>query len=206
MSNQVFPAFAGLGWSVTRTPSWKTRVQTSISGKETRIADWSYPRWQWDLTYDFLLQGTLNSQTRADFANLAGFFNARQGMWDSFLYQDSDDNAVTGQVIGTGDGITATFQLIRTFGNFIEPVTAPNSVSSIYLGGVRQSSGSYSVAGWGAASPGLVTFTAAPGAGVSIAADFTYYFPVRFVADQQNFEKFMQALYRAKKVPFISIK
>lgn len=205
MSSQIFPALSGLGWSVKRTPQWKTRVQQAISGKETRVADWSYPRWQWSLTYDFLRQGTVNGVTAAEFAQLAGFFNGRQGSFDSFLYTDADDNAATGQLLGRGDGSTTAFQLLRAFGGFIEPILAPGMVSAVYLDGVSQPSG-WSVSSWGSAAPGMVTFAAAPAPGVAVSADFSFYFPCRFANDSLDFEKFMAALYAAKKVAFLSIK
>ncbi|HVA15463.1 MAG TPA: DUF2460 domain-containing protein [Stellaceae bacterium] len=206
MSNSVFPTLAGLGWSVTRREIWKTRSQEAISGKETRIADWSYPRHQWSLSFDFLRQGSFSGAAYAEFALLAGFFNLRQGAYDSFLYTDADDNMATAQALATGDGATTSFALLRSFGGFAEPILAPNVVSHVYLNGVVQSGGSYSVNAWGAASPGTLAFTTAPGAGVAIAADFSFYFPCRFAADQMDFEKFMAALYAAKKVAFISLK
>lgn len=197
MSNAVFPPLPGLGWSVKRTPLWKTRVQEAVSGKETRIADWSFPRWQWDLTYDFLR----GDATHAEFQSLAGFLNQRQGMFDSFLYQDADDDAVVGQQLGIGDGVTSTFQLIRSLGGFVEPIIAPNIVSSVSLGGVVQGSGSY-----GVTSLGFVAFTTPPAIGVAIAADFSFYFRCRFLADSIDFEKFMTQLWRSKKVAFVSVK
>jgi uncharacterized protein (TIGR02217 family) len=206
MSTSVFPTLAGLGWSVMRREMWKTRNQEAISGKETRIADWSYPRHQWSLGFDFLRQGALSGTTYAEFAQLAGFFNLRQGSFDSFLYADADDNAATGQGIGTGDGATTSFALVRSFGGFVEPILAPNVVSHVYLNGVAQSGGSYTVSAWGTSSPGTLTFTTAPGSGVAITADFSFYFPCRFTADQMDFEKFMAALYAAKKVAFVSLK
>ena len=206
MSTSIFPTLAGLGWSVTRREIWKTRQQEAISGKETRIADWSYPRHQWSLGFDFLRQGALSGQSYSEFALLAGFFDLRQGAFDSFLYADADDTAVTGQAIATGDGATTTFALLRGFGGFAEPILAPNVVSHVYLNGVAQSPLSYSINGWGTSAPGTLVFTAAPGGGTSITADFSFYFPCRFAADQMDFEKFMAALYEAKKVTFISLK
>ena len=206
MSTSVFPTLAGLGWSVTRREIWKTRSQEAISGKETRIADWSYPRHQWTLAFDFLRQGALSGAAYTEFALLAGFFDLRQGMFDSFLYADADDSAVTGQGIATGDGATTSFALVRSFGGFVEPILAPNVVSHVYLNGVAQSPSSYTVNGWGATSPGTLVFTTAPASGVSISADFSFYFACRFAADQMDFEKFMAALYSAKKVAFISLK
>src|SRR4051812_38528020 len=104
MSTAAFPTLAGLGWDVIRTPLWQNITQQAVSGKETRVALWSYPRHQWELTFDVLRQGTVHGTAYTEFAQLFGFFNARRGSFDSFLYQDADDNAVTGQGIGTGDG------------------------------------------------------------------------------------------------------
>jgi uncharacterized protein (TIGR02217 family) len=206
MSTSVFPTLAGLGWSVTRREVWKTRSQEAISGKETRIADWSYPRHQWSLGFDFLRQGALSGTAYGEFAQLAGFFDLRQGMFDSFLYGDADDNAVTGQAIAAGDGATTSFAFVRSFGGFVEPILAPNTVSHVYLNGVAQSPSSYTVNGWGSTAPGTLVFGTPPGSGVAIAADFSFYFPCRFAADQMDFEKFMASLYAAKKVSFVSLK
>ena len=198
MTEPVFPTFAGLGWSVKRSPVWKTRAQQAISGKETRLADWSYPAWHWELTFDFLRA----TPTAAEFQSLAGFFNQCQGAFGTFLYADADDNAVTGQAIGTGDGATKSFQLVRAFGGFIEPVLAPNVVSTVYFAGVAQAPANYSVD----STTGLLTFTAAPASGAAITADFTYYFRCRFAEDTIDFEKFMATLYRAQKLALVSLK
>ncbi|HZL59428.1 MAG TPA: DUF2460 domain-containing protein [Stellaceae bacterium] len=198
MTEPVFPALAGLGWSATRTPLWKTRVQQAISGKETRIADWSYPAYRWTLTFDFLR----SDPAAAELQSLFGFFNARQGAFGTFLYADADDNSVAGQALGSGDGATTAFQLVRGFGGFVEPVLAPNTMSAVYLAGTAQHSSAYSVD----AATGILTFTGAPASGAAVTADFTYRFRCRFAADSLDFEKFMAALYRAKKVSFLSLK
>jgi uncharacterized protein (TIGR02217 family) len=201
MSNAVFPALAGLGWTVKRSPVWKTRLQESISGKEVRIADWSFPRWQWQLSFDFLRGDPVN----AEFQALAGFFNQRQGMFDSFLYQDADDNSVTAQPVGVGDGSTASFQMIRSFGNFVELILAPiPSSASIFVNGIL--SNSANVFPWGSTTAGLLSFGSAPATGAAITATFSYYFPCRFVEDSMDFEKFMNQLWQGKKVGFISLK
>ncbi len=198
MSNAIFPTLVGLGWSVKRVPMWKTRVQEAISGKETRIADWSFPRWKWELAYDFLR----GDAGHAEFQSLAGFFNQRQGVFDSFLYQDADDNGATAQLLGSGDGATRSFQLVRSLGGFIEPIIAPNAVNNIYLAGVAQSPSAYTVD----SASGIVTFVTAPAAAVAVTADFTFYFRCRFVDDSMDFEKFMNQLWRAKKLALISLK
>ncbi len=201
MSTSVLPPLVGLGFDVVRTLLWDTVVQQSLSGKETRFARQTYPRWKWDLAYNVLRSGANYTELQ----QLAGFFNLRQGQFDTFLYQDADDNSVTGQPVATGDGTTTGFQLIRSFGGFVEPVLAPNTVSAVYINGVVQTSG-FSISAWGSASPGVITFASAPAIGAAVTVDFTYYFPVRMSADSVSFNMFLSGYYKAKKFGFISVK
>jgi uncharacterized protein (TIGR02217 family) len=201
MSTAVLPSLIGLGFDVVRTPQWDTVVQTSLSGKETRFARQTYPRWKWDMAYNVLR----SNASYGELQMLAGFFNERQGKFDTFLYQDADDNSVTGQAVATGDGSTKVFQLIRTFGGFIEPVLAPNVVSGIYVNGVLQTSG-VSTSAWGSAAPGMITFTAAPANGAAVTASFSYYFPVRMSVDSVSFTMFLSQYYKAKNFSFVSVK
>ncbi len=124
MSSEIFPSVAGLEYPVVRTPIFSTLAQASASGMETRAALQLYPRWQWTLSFNFLRDDANN-----EFRTLLAFFLARQGAFDSFLFDDVDDNAVTGQAIGIGDGSTTVFQLVRSFGGFTEPVLAPDRSS-----------------------------------------------------------------------------
>lgn len=206
MGTAVFPTLPGLGWSITRTQIFKARKQVSVSGKETALADWAYPRWQWELVFDLLRQGGGWTEMQ----QLAGFYAARNGGFDSFLYQDQDDNAVSSQQIAVGDGVATQFQLVRSFGGFTEPVLAPNQVTSVTVGGTPKVNGTdYGIGTWGngVTPPGTITFfTGAPAAGAPIAASFSYYWPCRFVDDQCAFEKFMAGAYQVRKLTFMSIK
>lgn len=200
MSTTVFPTLTGLGWDVVRTPVWDTVRKRSMSGKETRIAYTTYPQWEWSLRYEFLRTAAAFEEMQS----LVGFFNARRGAFDSFLYTDADDNSVTAQVIGVGDGTTTAFQLVRTFGGFVEPIWAPNSIGSVYLDAVLNED--WTVASWGSATPGMLTFDTAPADGEEITADFTYYWPVTFSEDRLDFSKFMAGLYSAQGVRLRSVK
>jgi uncharacterized protein (TIGR02217 family) len=202
MSTAIFPSLPGLAWSVDKQPEFSTIVRAAASGQETRVALWPNPRWRFKLGYDLL-----RADAHLELQTLMGFFLARQGQYDSFLYQDPDDCAVTAQPLGTGDGATAAFQLCRSLGGFAEPVKAPNlgATLTLYLGGVAQSPSAYTVSGWGTATPGVVTFNAAPGSGVPIAADFSFYFPVRFAADLAEFSEFMHQLWELKQLELVSV-
>ena len=57
----IFPALSGLAWSVTKTPTFQTRIQRAVSGRELRALDYPYPLWQFALVYDFLRDNPLET-------------------------------------------------------------------------------------------------------------------------------------------------
>ena len=172
----IFPALPGLAWSVTKSPTFQTRIQRAVSGRELRALDYPYPLWQFALVYDFLRDNPPAGYD--ELRTLLGFFMLCQGAFGTFLFQDPSDWQVVGQQIGIGDASTLSFQLQRTMGatlpggGFLEPIVAPNVVRAIYFNGIKQDPATYS------ADPttGLVTFETVPSSGLTITADFTYYF------------------------------
>ena len=195
MSNAVFPTLPGLGWSVGKKPMCKTAVQRTVSGKEFRASFMSYPLWEFSLNYEVLRAAA----AYAELQSLVGFFNARQGAFDSFLYTDPNDNSVTDYQFGTGDGATVAFQLTRAFGGFIAPVMNVNALTAIKKGGGAQSSpADYSIN-----SAGLVTFTSAPAGAAPLTWTGSFYFRVRFLQDAAEFEEFMRNLWQLKKLEFV---
>ena len=185
MSDLVFPSLPGLAWNVVRTPIWQTRTQTSVSGREVRQADWSYPRYGWELNFDFLR----SDPSYGELQTLIGFINQMQGGFGTFLYTDEDDNAVNGQQIGTGDSVTVKFPLIRSFGSFIEPIGRLNSLSGVAVGGVNTvPTINYDD---GTESGSSLSFATPPVAGAEVVASFTYYWRCRFSADTTEFTKFL---------------
>jgi len=191
----IFPVLPGLKWDSKKTPEFSTGVQTAASGKENTCAYWSYPRWQFELSYELLRSGAL-----AELQTLVGFWLQRQGRFDSFLYTDPSDCSVAGQQLGVGDGVTTKFQLVRTLGGFVEPMKNINGAPVVYLAGVVQGSG------WSVDSGGIITFIAAPGSGVAITSDFSYYFRCNFLQDTSEFSQFMYQLWELKKLQFKSKK
>jgi uncharacterized protein (TIGR02217 family) len=196
MSNAVFPALKGASYPVEKTAVWKTKTQSHVSGKETRLNLWSYPLWQWSLPYEFLRSDAVN----AELQSLIGFFNARQGAYDSWLFNDPDDNTVTAQTFATGDGTTRAFQLNRTFGGWNEPVPAINAITQVTVNGTPTVL--YSVNTF----TGVLTFTTAPAASAVLAWTGSYYWRVRFMDDQTTASKFMSALWEHRGITFQSIK
>ena len=198
------PSLAGLSWSRHKKPGFSTRVASHVSGREVRVALMAYPLYEFEAAY-----GGLASSARAAFAGLGaaslqilmGFFLQLQGQFGTFLYTDPDDNAVTALAIATGDGATTSFTMMRALGGFLEPVGWVTAIANVYLNGAAQSSSGYSMS-----APNTLVFTAAPGAGVIVSADFSYAFNCRFLSDRMDFEEFMSNLWKLENMKFRSVK
>jgi uncharacterized protein (TIGR02217 family) len=199
------PALAGLSWSRHKKPGFSTRVASHVSGREVRVALMSYPLYEFEAVYNGLNSSSSPTTAQAGLGasslqSLMGFFLQLRGQFGTFLYTDPDDNTVTGQAFATGDGSTTAFTVMRSLGGFLEPVGWVTTLSNVYLNGVHQSSG-YSLT-----TPNTLTFTAAPGSGVVVSADFAYAFQCRFLDDQMDFEEFMANLWKLASMKFRSVK
>lgn len=191
MSNAVFPDLPGVDIKVRKTPTWDTRVQRAVSGKELRTAYYSYPVYKIGLSYNFLRAGA-----EAELHSIVGFFNSRKGSFDSFLFTDPLDNAVTAQQFGVGDGANIKFQLVRSFGGHAEPVMNLNGQPGIYVNGSPKALGTdYTIDAYG-----MVTFTVAPAVGSELTWAGAYYYRVRFERDEADFEQFLWELWEAKRL------
>lgn len=198
MSNAVFPSLIGLTSNVTRRPTWTTNILETVSGREIRGTYQIYPMYEFELAYDVLR----DAKNGTDLATLIGFFLARQGSFDNFLYSDPQDSSVTTMNFGTGDGVTTQFQLTRTYGStftFAEPVQNVNGTPQIFVNGVLQTvTTNYTLS-----STGLVTFVTAPGSGLALTWTGSYYYRCRFLEDKMDFRKIMLGLWSIDKVSFI---
>lgn len=220
MSNILFPKIRGLAWNIVKTPTFSTEIQESLAGREVRLQNFQNPIWEFTLTYEYLLNDPRsrdeNEQTPLE--TLVGFFLARGGQFDDFLLNESDltqrleDSVYSGQPIGTGDGTTKNFQLVRNFGGFMETCQNPaNQSATVYVSGrtppLQVQGADYTV------SLGLVTFTNAPANGAAITADFTFLHRVRFHTGSSRsgkegieFSNFYFNLYECKEVQLISVR
>jgi len=198
------PGVPGLGWSRHKKPGFSTRVVSHVSGREVRVALMAYPLYEFEVVYNGLASNStaafagLNSNS---LQTLMGFFLQLQGQFGTFLYTDPDDNTVTGQMIGTGNGSTQSFVMGRTLGGWNEPVAWVTNIANVYLNGVAQPTGP-----WQLVAPNTLSFAYAPASGVIITADFTFAFQCRFLGDQMDFEEFMSALWKLDSMKFRSIK
>lgn len=198
MSTVDFPTLLGLGWPV-RTPIFNNLYQQASNLKESSATLASAPRWKWKLPFEMLRDDANN-----ELKTLVGFVCTRLGSSDkTFLFTDPDDNSVTAQGGGSGDGATKIFQLVRTYGGFVEPIAAPITVANLKVNNVAKSNPTdYTFD----TTTGLLTFVVAPGNGLAIVYDLTYKWRCRFLNDSNDFEKFLFQMWSQKGIEFISVK
>lgn len=157
-------------------PEYSTDVVIMQSGHEQRNINWAQARARYNVAHGVKTQEQLDA--------LIAFFRARKGKAHGFRFKDWTDHSAVAQSIGTGNGSTTQFQLVKAYasGSVTEARTVTKPVSgtvSIYLNSVLQTSG-VSVNH----ATGVVTFSSAPGSGAAIAADFEFDVPVRFDTDR----------------------
>ncbi len=162
-------------------PERRVDIVELESGFEERNTPWAHSRRSYDISY-----GIRNIE---DAYGIIEFFEARYGNLYGFRFKDWADykstnltSAVTAidQNLGTGDGVTTTFQLTKTY------VSGPRSytrdISKPVAGTVLIAvDGAPTVTGWAVdSSTGVVAFDVAPALGAVLRAGFEFDVPVRF--------------------------
>jgi hypothetical protein len=204
-----YPTLPGLGYSVHWRPK-SFNMPTVVTETGARLdLGWSdSPLDEFELTYDFL-RGKRFQSGSVEFLTFMGFWRNLNGNLGRFLFRNPYDNTVTRQLIGTTDGITHEFPLVRTFGygkysvtenvGYVD-VTCPFNV---YLGDVKQPQSSYTV---DTTSPvdQMLDFKATPTTGQKIYVDMSYGYYCSFTEDTMDFEAFMNDLWSIKSAKFSS--
>jgi uncharacterized protein (TIGR02217 family) len=198
VSIPTFPTLQGLAWPVGRNSKWNTINQKPISGKDTRLALWTYQRYNWTLVFNYLSQ--------SDWTTLESFFNSVNGSALPFHYNDPNDNSVTGGNLGTGDGTTTQFNFVRALGGNVTPVQDVTQ-SGVVIKVNGTPTGAYGFltdANWGFTYG--IQFSAAPASGAVITANFNYNWPCRFDDDELAFSEILSQIWELKKVSLTSMK
>ncbi|WCK02831.1 TIGR02217 family protein [Agrobacterium tumefaciens] len=181
-----FPLRLALG--VSGGPVRRTDIVNLSNGRENRNQRWRNARRAYDAGSGI--------RSVADLYEVMAFFEARRGELYGFRFRDPVDfkscppgetPAATDQRIGTGDGVTAGFQLLKTYadagGSFSRRIDKPIEGSVIVsVEGVKAASSDLLVDH----ASGMVTFQAGrvPPAGAAIRAGFEFDVPVRFAIDR----------------------
>jgi uncharacterized protein (TIGR02217 family) len=188
-------------------PVRRTDVVTLASGREHRNARWAHSRRRYDAGYGV--------KTIAELAGVLAFFEERRGRLFGFRWRDRLDwtsgpaNApptATDQLIGTGDGATLIFQLVKRYGAqhapYVRPILKPvaGTVLVAVAGQVLPVS-AFTVD----ATTGRITLASAPAVGTNITAGFVFDVPVRFDSDELDIELSAFEAGVIPKIPLIEL-
>lgn len=202
-----FPLRVALGTS--GGPVRRTDIVSLSNGRENRNRRWQDARRRYDA----------GSGVRSvdDLYAVLAFFEARAGQFHGFRFRDPVDHkscapgaAVSAgdQYLGAADGVTATFALVKRYGDaggetvrrIDKPVAATVAVS---VGGVGVPAGDFVVD----AALGTVTFKAGkvPLSG-AVRAGFEFDVPVRFDTDRIDIDLAQFDAGRIPSIPLVEIK
>jgi len=188
-------------------PERRTQVVELASGDEERNASWADSRRRYDVAYGI--------RRADDLAAVIAFFQSRNGRLHGFRWKDWGDfksglpsTPLTpiDQALGTGDGETEAFQLVKRYESgaqawtrrIVKPVAGSVRVA---LGGVEQ------LSGWSVdATTGIVTFDTVPGAGVLVTAGFEFDVAVRFDTDRLDVTWDLDRLGSVASIPLVEVR
>ncbi len=170
----------------TGGPERRTDIVTTASGREERNSRWAHSRRRFNIGFGV--------KTVQQLQDVIAFFEGRRGKLHAFRFKDYTDFKSclgtatpqrTDQVLGTGTGTQAAFQLVKHYGapsrDYVRKITAP--VAGTVLIGVN---GVASVAFTLNPATGVVTFDTGnlPANGAVVTAGFEFDVPVRFDTDE----------------------
>ena len=181
-----FPLRLALG--VSGGPVRRTDIVNLSNGRENRNQRWRNSRRSYD--------AGSGVKSIDDLYAVLEFFEARGGQIYGFRFRDPVDwkscapgraVSATDQAIGIGNGTTATFQLIKTYGDaggswrrrIVKPVAGSVVIA---VGGEVKPLSAYRID----TATGIVTFTAGqvPPAGAPVTSGYEFDVPVRFDTDR----------------------
>ncbi|MBJ6351108.1 MULTISPECIES: DUF2460 domain-containing protein [unclassified Acinetobacter] len=210
MSNVLFPELPGLEWDTSITPTFNTKIMTSINGRELRASFQSTPKYEISLSYAFLRE----NKGRKELQQLQGFYLERRGAFDSFLYKMPDDNQFDCTFIG--DGSTTSYQLYKMMydtplplGNTEEKIVQAidpnmwNQAPAKSMWNTNTAKRMWNTATAQVTADGKYILSQPIEAGIELNIKGTYFYRCRFKDDTQQYVNFMHKLWKAGKVELI---
>ncbi|HET7848735.1 MAG TPA: DUF2460 domain-containing protein [Pseudolabrys sp.] len=190
-------------------PQRRTDVVVLGSGAEERNARWVHSRRRYDAGYGV--------KTFEALSEVVAFFEERRGRLYGFRWRDrldhssaaSDAIAPTDQTIGIGDGSSASFQLVKTYGSLYSPYQRPiaKPVAESVRVAVAGAEVDEGAAFTSDATTGIITFLPGhvPASGETVTAGFLFDVPVRFDTDYLEVDLSAFAAGAIPKIPLIEI-
>lgn len=179
-----FPA--NLSFGSVGGPERRTEIVTLANGFEERNTPWAHSRRRYD--------AGVGLRSLDDVATLIAFFEARTGQLHGFRWKDWSDfksclpsgaPSPDDQLIGVGDGVTAVFQLQKTYVSGLETYTRPirKPVAGTVIVAVADDPKIEGLEFTVNVEKGEVAFSVPPDVGTRVTAGFEFDVPVRFDTD-----------------------
>jgi uncharacterized protein (TIGR02217 family) len=190
-----FPLDVSLG--ARGGPQRATDIVTLSSGREERNSRWQHSRRRYNAGYGV--------KSRVDMQAVLDFFEERRGRFHAFRWRDAIDHSSNGpQVLGTGDGETTGFQLVKTYGASFDPYVRP--ITKPVAGTVVMFVDGMAEPGFAANGlTGIVEFDTAPADGAEVTASFEFDVPVRFDIDRLEIELSSFEAADAPAIPLVEV-
>lgn len=180
--NEIFPEDISNG--AQGGPRYSTSRTESLNGRVKKNINWQYPLHSYDVAFGV--------RSFEDLHKVLSFFHVAEGAAHSFRFKDwfdyksclpHDEISRTDQLIGTGDGTTRTFQLIKryTVGPHVKfrQINKPRlNTLIVAFSGLNVDPSGYTVDEFG-----RLTFLSAPTPGTLITAGYEFDVPVSFEED-----------------------
>lgn len=182
-----FPASISSG--AAGGPERRTEIVTLASGYEQRNSRWADSRRIYNAGYGV--------KTMDDLHAVLAFFEERRGRLHAFRWKDWADYkscaplgtvSAADQALGAGDGATASFQLIKTYGAsflpYVRTIKKPVAGTvTVAVAGTGKTEGVHFTVN---TTNGLVTFMDGhiPAPGQAVTAGFEFDVPARFDTDR----------------------
>ena len=170
-------------------PERRTDIVVLGSGHEERNARWAHARRSWNAGYGV--------RSLDDLHAVIEFFEERRGRLHGFRWKDPSDwkscpptgtVSASDQTLGIGNGLRATFPLIKRYGSAFAPYDreVKKPVAGTVLVAVASIAKVHGVHYSLDTTTGIITFLPGhiPGVGGAITAGFAFDVPVRFDTDK----------------------
>jgi uncharacterized protein (TIGR02217 family) len=184
-------------------PVFQTAVTQLASGKEQRNVNWQNARAKYVIS--------IKSLSEIDSKKLLEFFYARQGAAYGFRFKDWLDFEAQNQILGTGNNIKTSFDLVKNYINttinnlninYARRISKPvQNTVSVFVNSIKITSGftiNY--------ENGTINFSTPPITDAVISANFQFDVPVRFAADELKIAYENIANNSAKEIELIEVK
>lgn len=161
-------------------PTFKTFVYEGFSGVEQRGITWSEARHRYDVSHGV--------RDKTDMDTVRAFFYNMYGRGYGFRFKDWSDYELLDEVIGTGDGATAIFNITKTYTSgaytYVRRIYKPIATGFIVkVNGVTKTITTHYTLD---STLGIITFTGGnePPAAQDVTVTGEFDVPVRFDVDQ----------------------